>query len=174
MSAEPAYIVDSDVFITAKNRYYAFDICPGFWDSLIHGSEVGQLRSIDKVRQELLNGRPDEDLVQWTSKRVPRAFFLSTAGQDVVAAFGEVMLWVQRSTQYFDRAKAEFATKADGWLVAYAMVHGVRVATNEQSNPDSRKEVKLPDVCIQFGVAYEDTFAMLKALHVRYEFVRPH
>ncbi|MCG8556092.1 MAG: DUF4411 family protein [Proteobacteria bacterium] len=29
------YVVDSDVFITAKNRYYAFDICPGFWKSVI-------------------------------------------------------------------------------------------------------------------------------------------
>lgn len=24
------YLVDSDVLITAKNRYYAFDICPRF------------------------------------------------------------------------------------------------------------------------------------------------
>lgn len=173
MSTEPTYIVDSDVFITAKNRYYAFDICPGFWDSLLHGYEVGQIRSIDKVRQELLNGSPTDDLVQWVNTDVPSDFFLTTAGQDVVGAFGEVMLWVQRNTQYLDRAKAEFATKADGWLVAYAMVHGVCVATNEQSNPESRKEVKLPDVCIRFGVAYEDTFAMLKTLQVRYQFVRP-
>lgn len=167
---EPSYIVDSDVFITAKNRYYAFDICPGFWDSVIHGFQMGRLRSIDKVRQELLNGRPEEDLVQWVKNGLPADFFLDTAEPEVVAAFGEVMLWVQRSPQYFDRAKAEFATKADGWLVAYAMVHGRCVATNEQPNPDSRKEVKLPDVCTQFGVAYEDTFAMIRALQVRYEY----
>ncbi len=28
MAAERRYILDADVFITAKNRYYAFDICP--------------------------------------------------------------------------------------------------------------------------------------------------
>ena len=29
MMADPTYLVDSDVFITAKNLYYSFDICPG-------------------------------------------------------------------------------------------------------------------------------------------------
>ena len=28
MANEQRYIVDSDVFITAKNLYYAFEICP--------------------------------------------------------------------------------------------------------------------------------------------------
>jgi hypothetical protein len=170
VSTEPLYIVDSDVFITAKNRYYAFDICPGFWDSVIHEHESSRLRSIDKVRQELLIGRPTEDLVQWVKNDLPADFFLDTAEPDVVNAFGEVMLWVQRNPQYFDNAKASFATKADGWLVAYAAVHGVTVATNEQPAPASRKEVKLPDACDQFGVKYADTFAMLEALKVRYEF----
>jgi len=170
VSTEPIYIVDSDVFITAKNRYYAFDICPGFWDGIIAAYHGGQLRSIDPVRREILMGRPDEDLVQWVKRDLPADFFLGTAEPEVQQAFGEIMLWVTRSQQYVDSAKASFATKADGWLVAYAMVHGVKVATNEQSNPDSRREVKLGDVCLQFGVKYEDTFEMLRALKVHYEF----
>ena len=36
MNKTVSYILDSDVFITAKNHYYAFAICPGFWDCLIH------------------------------------------------------------------------------------------------------------------------------------------
>jgi hypothetical protein len=35
MTVDRRYIVDSNVFITAKNLYYAFDICPGFWKSII-------------------------------------------------------------------------------------------------------------------------------------------
>lgn len=35
----PTFLVDADVFIAAKNRYYAFDICPGFWNSLETGIE---------------------------------------------------------------------------------------------------------------------------------------
>lgn len=170
MSISPAYIVDADVFITAKNRYYAFDICPGFWDSLLAGYHAGQLRSIEPVKQELLMGRPEEDLVQWVKHDLPSGFFLSTGTANVVTRFGEIMQWVQQKSQYFDHAKADFATKADGWLVAYASVFGVKIATNEQASPDSRKEVKLGDVCNQFGVVYEDTFDMLRALQYRYEF----
>lgn len=36
MSTDRPYVLDSDVFVAAKNSYYAFAICPGFWDSLIH------------------------------------------------------------------------------------------------------------------------------------------
>lgn len=168
--SSPAYLVDSDVLISAKNRYYAFDLCPGFWDSVVHAHHSGRLRSIDKVKQELLLGRPDEDLVRWVKRDLPAGFFLSCADREVISAFGEVMLWVQRHPNYFDQAKAAFATKADGWLVAYARVHGIRVATNEQSAPEARREVKLPDVCLQFGVLYDDTFDMLRALSVRYDY----
>lgn len=30
------FLVDSNVLIEAKNRYYAFDIAPGFWAWLDH------------------------------------------------------------------------------------------------------------------------------------------
>lgn len=28
------YLLDANVFIEAKNRYYGFDLAPGFWDWL--------------------------------------------------------------------------------------------------------------------------------------------
>ncbi len=169
MSANRPYLLDSDVFIAAKNSYYAFAICPGFWDSLVHHYGVGNVCSIDRVRSELLAGRKTEDLVQWVKGQLPSAFFMDTGEEAVATAYGEVMLWVQRNPQYFDQAKAKFATEADGWLVAYAMVHGVTVITNEQPRPQSRNRVLLPDVCVQFDVLYRDTFAMLNELAVRYE-----
>jgi len=169
MSANRPYVLDSDVFIAAKNSYYAFAICPGFWDSLIHHHEQGNICSIDKVRGELLAGRKTEDLVQWVKGQLPSAFFRDTDDEDVVNAYGQVMLWVQRNGQYYDYAKAKFATEADGWLVAYAMVHGVTVITNEQPRRQSRNRILLPDVCTQFNVTPKDTFFMLNYLAVRFE-----
>ena len=26
------YLIDTNVFIEAKNRHYGFDFCPAFWD----------------------------------------------------------------------------------------------------------------------------------------------
>ncbi|EAZ99662.1 DUF4411 family protein [Marinobacter sp. ELB17] len=163
-----SYLIDSDVLITAKNSYYAFDLCPGFWDSLLTQHHAGQVHSLDRNRQELLQGRDDDELVKWVNDSVPANFFLSCNSTDVVAAYTEVMLWVQRNSQYFDSAKAKFATGADGWLVAYAMVNGSTIVTLEESRPESRNQVKLPDVCLQFGVVYQDVFAMLRALQVQY------
>ena len=43
--AAPVYLVDSDVFITAKNLYYSFDICPGVewagWMSSLSVARIG-------------------------------------------------------------------------------------------------------------------------------------
>ncbi len=170
MSSSPDYLIDSDVLITAKNRYYAFPICPGFWDSLLHGHSLGHIHSIDRVRQELLLGRSDDDLVRWVGQSVPEGFFLSSDAGAVIAAFTRVMLWVTRHAQYYDEAKAKFASGADGWLVAHGMAGGKTVVTNEQPRPESRNQIKLPDVCNAFSIDFEDTFAMLHALGVQYRF----
>lgn len=163
------YLIDSDVLITAKNSYYAFDLCPGFWNSLLAKHQAEQVYSLDRNRMELQQGRDDDELVKWVKESVPRDFFLSTEQADVVTAYTDVILWAQRHTQYFDNAKAKFATGADGWLVAYAYTHGSVVVTLEESRPESRNQIKLPDVCIQFGVRYENVFTMLRALQVQYD-----
>lgn len=162
------YLVDSDVFITAENLYYSFDICRGFWRSMLHHHREGRVFSIDRVRAELLAGRPTEDLVRWVRERLSDGFFVPTDTDAVVRAYTEIMIWVQGHPRYLDHAKATFAAGAGGWLVAYAQVHGAVVVTNEQSAPESRGEVKLPDVCDQFGVERENTFSMLRALDIHF------
>lgn len=162
------YLVDSDVLISAKNSYYAFDICPGFWTSLIDEFGRGNINSLDRIRQELMAGNDDDDLVTWVRDDVPPDFFLSTRDADVVAAYQAIMLWAQRNPQFVDAAKAKFATEADGWLVAHAQVHGLEVITNEQPRPDARNRILLPDVCNQFGVPVSNTFEMLRTLGMRF------
>lgn len=166
-----SFLIDSDVLITAKNSYYAFDLCPGFWDSLLALNSRGKLHSLDRNRQELLQGRDEDQLVRWVHETVPDSFFLSCAAADVTGSYTEVMLWVQRNPQYFDSAKAKFATGADGWLVAYAKVHGSTVVTLEVPRPESRSEIKLPDVCNAFGVVYQDPFTTLRNLQVKYRYM---
>ncbi|MXW48231.1 MAG: DUF4411 family protein [Gammaproteobacteria bacterium] len=170
----PYYLIDADVFISAKNRYYAFDICPGFWNSLIYHGSTGIVHSIDRVKSELLAGRESEDLVQWVKTDLPAEFFLDTYADDVIATYEKVMLWVYRHPQYYDSAKAKFATEADGWLVAYAASRNAVIITNEQPRPTSRSRILLPDVCAQFNVTYEDTFHLLRLLRIRFEWTAPY
>ena len=163
------FLVDSDVFIAAKNLYYSFDICPGFWTSVVHHHRNGRVFSVDRVRSELLAGHRTEDLVRWVRDDVPDRFFVPVDTEPVLNAYMDVMMWVQRQSTYYDHAKAKFATGADGWLVAYARVHGATVVTNEQSAPESRREVKLPDVCHEFDVRCDNTFVMLRSLNIRFD-----
>ncbi|MCY4235484.1 MAG: DUF4411 family protein [Cyanobacteria bacterium MAG CAR2_bin_4] len=172
MSSSPSYLIDSDVLITAKNRYYAFPICPGFWESVLHYHRCGHLHSVDQVRQELLRGREDDDLVQWVGQSVPAGFFLASGDDKIVSAYRRVISWVMCHQQYQDEAKTQFASGADGWLVAHGIVTGQTVVTNEQPRPESRNVIKLPDVCRQFEVGFEDTFAMLHQIGVQYHYSR--
>mgnify|MGYP001006577166 FL=1 len=171
MTGSPFYLLDSDVFITAKNTYYAFDICPGFWDSLLEMHQRGRVFSIDRVHEELLFGRKSEDLVQWVKKQVPASFFIDS-DEAVGDRYGDIMLWAQRNTQYSGGARAKFATGADGWLVAFASVRNAVVVTNEQPAPQSQGSIKLPDVCQAFNVVHENIFDMLRKLLVQFNFAK--
>lgn len=48
-----AYLLDSNIFITAKNFHYGFDICPGFWDWIDGAFEAGQVMSVAAVYDEI-------------------------------------------------------------------------------------------------------------------------
>ena len=169
MKSGGPYLIDAAVFIQAKNQYYAFSICPGFWDSLIGHFRVQNIFSIDHIREELMRGNKTEDLVLWVKNELSGGFFLATRDKEVVHCYEKMMLWVQRSPQFQDYAKAKFATEADGWLAAYAKVYGYTVVTGEQYRPDARNKVPLPNVCREFDVKDCEVFHMLKDLNVQFE-----
>ena len=104
----------------------------------------------------------------------------SMSGYLIDSAFGKVMGWVTGHPRDADEAKAKFASGADGWLVAHAMTRGETVITNEQPRPDSRSQVKLPDVCRACAMDFQDTFPMLRKLDIHFRFAptrdgcRPH
>jgi predicted nucleic acid-binding protein len=173
MKPESVYLLDSDVFIATKNAYYAFDICPGFWSALLEQHAKNNIFSISRVRGELLAGRETEDLFKWVKELVPRTFFLDVDDEPVSRKYTEVMLWSQRHAQYSDQAKAKFATGADGWLVAYAAVHGCIIVTNETPDPQSRRGIKLPDVAASFNVQTIHTFELLRTLNVAFTLPSP-
>ena len=62
-----AYLLDSDVFIQAKNLHYGFDFCPAFWEWIDQQAAAGTARSIEKVRDELIGG--GDELAIWAQRR---------------------------------------------------------------------------------------------------------
>lgn len=160
MSVVKRYVLDASVFIEAHKNYYASDICPGFWSALVRQHDASRVCSIDRVKSELKNVY----LKAWISNTAPKTLFKGTADKNVVDVFGRMVKWVQSENQFTLEAKAEFASVADGWLIAFAKVNGLIVVTHEQYAPDAKKNVKIPNVCIEFNVKYCNTFEMLRDL----------
>lgn len=162
------YVLDSNIFIEAKQRYYAFDVCPGFWDALVWQHGQGRVVSVDRVKTEL-EGFAD-DLSTWATTTMPEACFFDTDIDVVTKAYAEAIAWVMGQAQFTEAAKAEFADaeNADAWVIAFAKAMGATVVTHEKSNPDIRRRVPIPNVCDALGVAYIDTFEMLRRLSTRF------
>lgn len=172
MSTDGAcYLLDTNGFIKAHRRYYAFSICPGFWDALIWHHAEGAWRSIDLVREELLEGK--DDLASWVANAVRREAFCSTNEPDVARWYGEVMRWVLARPQYTDEAKDQFARDPDAWLIAYAKAREWTIVTHEGSHADSRSKVFIPNVCQAFGMRPVDSFVMLHLMDARFEWRPP-
>jgi hypothetical protein len=165
MTPPGGYVLDANVFIEAHKRYYAFDLCPGYWAALLSHHHGGRLCSIGRVRDELVGkGDPLSDWVHG----MPDSFFAETGDPSISALFGKVVTWVQAQPQYLAAAKAAFAAGADGWLIAYAKAQSLIVATDEIPNPDIKRRVPIPNVCDASGVEYLDTFKLLRTLGVRF------
>ena len=169
MRQNSVLLLDADVLIAAHRIYYAPDFCPGFWICLEHYLRVGKLLIIDPVRDEI---DAPSDLVKWL-KQLPRHAFASIDAP-VIQAYQTVAEWIRQTPQFTAAALNEFANGADGWLVAYAMVHNATIITNEVSAPGSINRVKIPDLCNQVRANDPlNTQEMLRGLGAHFEWRGP-
>jgi hypothetical protein len=141
-----AYLLDTNVFVTAKRVHYGFDFCPGFWEWLLEQHRAGVVFSIERVYDELKDQQ--DDLAAWV-KALPRGFFLSPDAASV-ASFSKVSAWAS-SQNYRAPAINEFLQTADFHLVAQAHQGGHTVVTYEVPG-GSEKRIKIPDACLGLGI----------------------
>jgi hypothetical protein len=158
------YVLDSNTFIEAKNRYYSFELCPGFWKALIEQHKAGRVFSIDRILSELAD--QGDQLSDWVEHEVPDTFFKQTQDQAVIGAFRNMVKWVY-SEGFNSGAKAEFASVADGWVIAYAKVNGLTVVSHEKYGLGVKSRVPMPNVCRKFDVPFCNTFEMMEDLGVQ-------
>lgn len=166
MALYPSYLIDSNAFIESKNRYYAFDICPGFWEFMIEDFNAGRSLSIHHVYEELLVG--GDELTDWMKKHLAKSSFKDCLGDaEVEKAYLQVATYVQGA--YKENVAADFLadTVADPWLVAYAVAHDGCIVTQETSKK-SKKKASLVDVCDHFRVHHVNVIEFLRSEEVRF------
>lgn len=157
------YLIDSNVFIQAKNEYYGFEIVPGFWTWLETAHAEGLIHTVPSVMQELM--RIQDELSVWV-KKLP-ATFVQHPDAATLASMATVSAWVQ-SSKYTDLARQTFLGAADFHLVAHAYAHGLTIVTQEVSAPQAMASIKIPDACAALDVECRQTFRWLRAVGARF------
>lgn len=158
-----SYLLDSDVFIQAKNLHYGLDFCPAFWDWLITSNTAGLVFSTEKVGDEIEAG--GDELSEWAEDRGDSFFLKPDAA--ILPALGRVSTWAT-GQNYEPAAVNTFLQVADFYLVAHSLAHGHTVVTHEIASA-STKKIKIPNACIGLGVKCMTPFEMLR--HERARFI---
>lgn len=157
------YLLDSDVFIQAKNLHYGLDFCPAFWDWLVSSNVNELVFSIEKVGDEIEAGA--DELATWAVDR-GNGFFLKPDAA-ILPALATVSSWAT-TQDYEPAAVSTFLQKADFYLIAHALAHQYVVVTHEVPAASTRK-IKIPNACIGVGVKCMTPYEMLR--HERARFV---
>ena len=158
--SQKKYLFDSDSLIVAKNIHYSPNFCPQFWDWIVDGNKHKTFFTIDKVADELMNGKEGDYLRGFVETHKDNFVLETNANAPCIKKYAAIQQWA--NTEWAKGKKQNKVTKAlevfakektaDPWLVAYASTHGYIIISNEQSAPDSQSSVKLPDVARAFEV----------------------
>ncbi len=163
------FVVDTNFFIQAHRVSYPLDVAISFWNKIKQLAGKGTIISIDKVKGEIFNN--DDELKQWCEENLPEDFFKDSS--EVLVEYGEVVTWAySMRTQYTESALSEFldADEADAFLVSYALAYKSEriIVTQEKSQPEIKRKIKIPEACTPFNIEYVDTIEMLRRLGERF------
>lgn len=157
------YLLDANTYIQAKNQYYGMDICPAYWDWLDQQFQYGVVASIHMIAKELKDG--NDELANWVKDRP--AHFLANDDVGTQAVFGKIAQTIMNG-DYNAGNRDNFLAKADPWIIAKAKTIGATIVTHEALAGASTKKVKVPNICLQFGVPCVNTFQFLRELKARF------
>ncbi|MCF8219236.1 MAG: DUF4411 family protein [Bacteroidales bacterium] len=159
------YVVDTNFFIQAHRVHYPLDVVSSFWNKVKELAGNDFIISIDKVKHEIY--RNNDTLKQWCENNLPDDFFKDTS--NITSSYSQVVSWAMAKRNHFlPNALNEFldSETADAFIVAYVLFenHDRVVVTQEISEPNSKKKVKIPDVCIGLNVRYVNVIDMFREL----------
>jgi len=156
------YLLDTNVFIQAKNLHYGLDFCPAFWDWLLVSNAKGRVWSVDKIADEIAGGA--DELSDWV-RNTGGSLFRDTDA-DVFVQLGKVADWVTRQ-KYEAAAINTFMQVADYYLVAHALA-GRHIVVTHEIPANSLKRIKIPNVCQGIGIACISPYQMLRREGARF------
>lgn len=153
------YLLDSNIFIQSRKQL-PMDVWVTFWQRMAELAQSGRIVSCEKVKDEIDN----DDVYDWVKANAPKEFFKPLDAQTLVS-YAEVQQWAAGQA-FTESAKSDFATVADGFLIAMAKAKGMTMVTLEKSNPLRKNRVMIPDACEAIGARCLDLNDALRELGV--------
>lgn len=160
---EDMYLIDANIFITAHRQYYSFDIAPSFWKQIVEKAS-NKIVIIEKVKNELLKG--GDSLTEWFNSVCSNFTVLDNPDQNVIEAYSEIISSVNENNQYKQTVKDTFAQAADSWLCAYGLANNHTIVTLETFEPDSKKRIKIPNICKEHGIRCINLSQFMREVHM--------
>lgn len=159
------YIIDTSSLTQAHRGHYPFDIFISFWNFIRDRILVGDIILTERVLSEIKRGK--DALLDWVENEIPSGLIMEiTSDENILNQYGTLMQWSISQPQFLPIAISDFADfdNADPWIVATALsINGI-VVSQAVSAPDSRRNIKIPDVCNQFQVRHISTIDLLREL----------
>jgi hypothetical protein len=132
---------DTSAILNGRRDVLPPDLVPGLWANIEVMIELGDIRCVDVVRDELM--RFSDEPSSWARKQkrlfVPLELDVQRATKDVLAAHPKMLGVGGRRNG------------ADPFVVALAMCRGGSVVT-EETPSNTLKKPKIPEVCEAMGV----------------------
>ncbi|MEO0511672.1 MAG: DUF4411 family protein [Planctomycetota bacterium] len=163
-----AYLLDANVFMSAKQLHYGFDFCPAFWDWLVRAHRTGKVFSIEKVSDEIQAGT--DELSEWAAD-LDDGFF-QEPDQGTLVALGTVSQWATNHAfpngqRYTPAAVSTYLQVGDYYLVAQALAGKHTVVTHEVP-ANTINKIKIPNACLALNVKYVTPYEMLRKEKARF------
>ncbi len=162
------FVVDTSVLTQAHRLYYPRDVVPGFWRLLEETHGAGDLTFVDRVLKEINDYHEEDELSEWVNDIMAQSAFATTSTDEIAREYSKVTVWVEAQTRLTRAAKSKFARGADGWVIAYAIANGSIVVSQETTAPQSKSDIKIPDICTAHGADHINTIDLLRRLGARF------
>lgn len=156
------YILDTNIFIEAKNSYYAADICPAFWTFIEQQIHQDQVRSVESVFNELKAGDATDWITVW-AKANQHAFI--SPNNLTQNNYKLVVNYVHNNFNPRQQAVRNFLAKADPWVIAEAITSNCVLVTHESKVFNGSSKPKIPNIAENFNVRCITTWQLLRELN---------
>lgn len=153
------FILDTNVFIEAWNKYYSPSVCQDYWQVIETLAQKGVVRIPEQVYDELED--KDDDLFNWIKAR---PVLIETVTEGVQQKMSTLLADnVAKNIVNNNRRR----NLADPWVIAHAMENGHTVVTKEILTGRDH-DPRIPDVCAKFNVPYLDDFQFIQQVGMKF------